>query len=172
MSTKTKKIVLVAFIIAINVGLRLLLSFAPQIKAVAAISIISGTILGGVYGFIIGSMTMLISSLYFGLGIWTIFQMLGMGIISLLAGIFFKKDFKFKFIVLAIYGFLSIIIIYGGLVNYSSYIMMNNKLFDFKKLLVVYSSGFIFDLEHAIATFIFIVVLYKPLSSLIKKYLC
>ncbi len=60
--------------------------FIPFFKPITAISVISAVYMGSEAGFLVGSMSALISNFYFGQGPWTPFQMLAWGIIGFFAG--------------------------------------------------------------------------------------
>ena len=55
----------------------------PQFKPVLALVIISGVAFGGETGFLVGAVTMLVSSILFSQGPWTPWQMFSMGITGL-----------------------------------------------------------------------------------------
>lgn len=80
--TGARRLVLVAVMIALCVAGRMI----PLLKPVAALTIIGALYLGGEAGFLIGSMSALLSNMMFGQGPWTPFQMLGWGLIGLFAG--------------------------------------------------------------------------------------
>jgi energy-coupling factor transport system substrate-specific component len=58
----------------------------PNVKPVAFLSILSGIISGPLFGFLVGSLGMAVSDLFFGVGPWTLVTSLGMGLIGLLGG--------------------------------------------------------------------------------------
>lgn len=80
--TGSRRLVLAAVMIALCVAGRMI----PLVKPVAAITILSALYLGGEAGFLIGSLSALLSNMMFGQGPWTPFQMLGWGLVGLLAG--------------------------------------------------------------------------------------
>lgn len=79
---KTRRMVIISIMIALSVVGR----FIPFFKPVTAITIITAMYLGGEAGFLVGALSALISNFYFGQGPWTVFQMLGWGLIGLFAG--------------------------------------------------------------------------------------
>jgi len=82
--TGTRRMMISAAMIALSVIGR----FIPVFKPVTALTVIGAVYLGPEAGFLIGSMSALISDFYFGLGPWTPFQMLAWGVIGLIAGVF------------------------------------------------------------------------------------
>lgn len=101
-TTGTRRMVLVSIMTALCLIGRLL----PVLKPVTALVIISGLWLGGEAGFLVGSLSALISNFYFGQGPWTPFQMLALGIIGLFAGILEKPLKKSRFLII-LCGFIS-----------------------------------------------------------------
>ena len=102
--TGSRRLVLGAVFIALAVIGR----FIPAIKPVTAITVIAGMYLGGETGFLVGSLTALISNIWFGQGPWTPLQMTALGLIGLFAGIFSEKLKKSR-VFLVIFAVLSAI---------------------------------------------------------------
>ena len=98
----SRRMVIVAIMTALSVAGR----FIPFFKPVTAITVIAAIYLGGEAGFAVGAFSALLSNFYFGQGPWTAFQMLGWGLIGLLAGIL-ARPLKKSRIALVIYGLLS-----------------------------------------------------------------
>ena len=72
---------------------------------------------------------MMLSNMFMGQGPWTPWQMFSFGIIGFLAGILYQKGIlKARKRDLCIYGFLSVVLIYGGIMNPGS-ILMSYDLF-------------------------------------------
>ena len=82
-STGTRRMVIVAVMTALCFAGR----FIPFLKPISALTIISGIYLGGEAGFLVGSVTAILSNFYFGQGPWTAFQMLAWGLIGMFAGL-------------------------------------------------------------------------------------
>lgn len=80
--TGSRRMVLAAVLIALCIAGRMI----PLVKPVTAIIILAGVYLGGETGFLVGSLSAVLSNFYFGQGPWTAFQMLAWGLIGLVAG--------------------------------------------------------------------------------------
>lgn len=79
-----KDIAVLGVLSAAAVAGRELFFMFPQFKPVAAIVIISGTALGAQAGFLVGAVSMLVSNMLFGQGMWTPWQMFAMGLLGFL----------------------------------------------------------------------------------------
>ena len=101
-----RELVLVAVMTALSVAGRFLFAPVPGFKPVTAIVIITGLYLGWEAGYLCGSLTALVSNLYFGQGPWTPFQMAIWGLIGLFAALLAKQLCASR-ILLCIYGVFS-----------------------------------------------------------------
>jgi len=100
--TGTRRLIIVAVMVALSVVGR----FIPLFKPITALTIITAMYLGGEAGFLVGSLSAVISNFYFGQGPWTPFQMFAWGLIGLIAG-FLADPLKKSRILLLVYGLLS-----------------------------------------------------------------
>ena len=100
--TGTRRMVLVAVMTAISVLGR----FIPFFKPITALTVITAMYLGGEAGFLVGSLSALLSNFYFGQGPWTAFQMLAWGLIGYVAGLIAESLKRNRALLLA-YGVLS-----------------------------------------------------------------
>lgn len=95
----TRRQVACAVLIALSCAGR----FIPFFKPVTALTVIGAIWLGKESGFLIGSLSALVSGIWFGLGPWTPFQMLGWGLIGFIAALFAEKLKKSR-LLLCLYG--------------------------------------------------------------------
>lgn len=154
---QARELVIIAALCAVGVAGRAAFFMLPQFKPVAALTVIAGIAFGGETGFLVGAVTMLVSNVLFSQGPWTPFQMFAMGIIGFSAGILFRKGFLRRTKAsLCIFGALSVIVIYGGIVNPASALIWGNETLNLKILMTYYLTGFPMDLVHAAATVIFL----------------
>lgn len=161
---KARELVTIAVLCAIGIAGRSLFFMLPQFKPVLALTIIAGVGFGGEVGFLVGAVTMLASNMLFSQGPWTPWQMFAMGIIGFLAGILFKKGWLRRTRVpLAIFGFLSAVIIYGGIMNPASALMVSTESISLKTLSAYYITGLPMDLIHAFGTAVFIMLAAEPM---------
>jgi energy-coupling factor transport system substrate-specific component len=83
----------VAALSAANAAFRVVLvGGPPNVKPTAFLVMISGIVGGPLSGVAVGWLSMILSDLYFGAGIWTIETSAGMAVVGLLAGFFWHKS--------------------------------------------------------------------------------
>lgn len=166
---KAREIMVIAVLCTLGVAGRAAFFMVPGFKPVAALVILSGVSFGGEAGFLVGSLTMLVSNMFMGQGPWTPWQMFAFGMIGFLAGILYQKGIlKARKTELCIYGFLSVFLIYGGIMNPAS-ILMSYGYITKNTLLAYYISGAPVDLVHAISTVIFLWLLSRPLLEKLER---
>ena len=166
---KAREIMVISVLAAIGVAGRAAFFMVPSFKPVAAIVILTGISFGGEAGFLVGSLTMLISNMFMGQGPWTPWQMFAFGMIGFLAGILYQKGIlKARKFYLCIYGFLSVFLIYGGIMNPAS-ILMSYGYITKSSLIAYYISGAPVDLVHAASTVIFLWLLSRPLLEKLER---
>lgn len=167
---KARELVIIAVLCAMGVAGRSAFFMLPQFKPVTAITIIAGVAFGGETGFMVGSVTMLASNAIFAQGPWTPWQMFCMGIIGFLAGILFKKGLLGqRRISLAAFGAVSVIVIYGGIMNPASVLIWSPASLGWETLLASYVSGFPMDLAHAASTGLFLLAAAEPVLEKLER---
>ena len=166
---QARELVIIAVLCAIGVAGRAAFFMLPQFKPVMALTIIAGVAFGGETGFLVGAMTMLASNVLFSQGPWTPWQMFCMGIIGFLAGVLFRKGWlRRSRLSLCIFGALSAILIYGGIMNPASALMWAGEL-NWKILLTYYISGVPMDCIHATATWLFLWFAAEPMLEKLDR---
>jgi len=92
-----------------------------------------------------------------------------MGIIGFLAGVLFRKGWLQRSRTsLCVFGALSAILIYGGIMNPSSALMWTGTL-NWKILSSYYVTGFPFDCVHAAATYLFLWFAGEPMLEKLDR---
>ena len=170
----TRDIVIIAVMCAIAVTSRIAFFFIPQFKPIIAVIIITGISFGKETGFLTGCLSMFVSNIFFGQGPWTPWQMFGAAVTGYLAGMIFYRRYNIqKTMYICVFGGIATLLVYGGVVNFSTYLLAAGK-HNFKSLLAVYISGFLFDLIHAVSTVVFLFVgskaILKKLNRIKIKY--
>lgn len=161
-----RQIALMAMLTAMCVVLRIFKVIPiPNVQPVTDILMIVTLTLGIGSGILLAALTMFISNIYLGFGIWTIPQILAyvgcVLTIALLAKVLPIQNHFWMRLALATflgwkYGFLVDLgmTIFGGFPAFIAYLV----------------SSFAFDTYHAIGNFAFYFVLYKPVTLALKNY--
>lgn len=166
---QARELVIIAALCAISVAGRAAFFMLPQFKPVLAMTIIVGAALGGETGFLVGAMTMLVSNIFFSQGPWTPWQMFAMGIIGFLAGLLFHTGpLRRTRGGLCVFGALSAVVIYGGIMNPSSALMWMREL-NWEMLATYYASGFPMDCVHGAGTALFLWLAAEPMLEKLER---
>jgi energy-coupling factor transport system ATP-binding protein len=153
---QARELVILAVLCALAIGGRAVFFALPGFKPVAALVILTGVAFGAEAGFLVGSVTMLVSNMLFGQGPWTPWQMFAMGTVGLIAGILFRKGLLNRDrLSLSVFGGMSIFIIYGGILNPNSVWMFQSSP-TLKMVLTTYITGIPADTIHALSTVFFL----------------
>jgi len=166
---RARELIVIAVLCAIAVAGRAAFFMVPQFKPVAAIVIISGAALGGEAGFLVGAMTAFVSNMFMGQGPWSPYQMFAFGVIGFLAGILFKNGAtKRKKAALCIFGFLSVFLIYGGIMNPASVLLFQSAQ-TWGMFAAAYIRGIPYDAVHASATVFFLLAAAGPMLEKLDR---
>ena len=166
---QARELVIIAVLCAIAIAGRTLFIALPQVKPVLAIVIISGVAFGGETGFMVGAVTMLVSNFYFGQGAWTPWQMFAAGIIGFLAGVLFKKGLLYQSRgVLCVFGFIVTVVIYGGIMNFSTLILTRTPV-NFQTVTAYMLQGLPFDIIHGFSTLAVLFFLAEPMLEKLER---
>lgn len=156
-----RELVLLACMSALAVASRAAFYAFPTVKPMCAIVIITAVCFGAQTGFICGALSMFASNFIFGQGMWTPFQMLGMGAVGLIAGLIFcGRKIREKRIILAVAGGLLSFAVYGLIVDIGSVLMMSTD-FSLKQIAAIYASGLTFNVSHGVTTAVILLVAGK-----------
>ena len=163
---KARELVLVSVLCAIAVAGRMAFFMLPQFKPLAAVVIIAGACMGAETGFLVGAVSGFVSNFFFGQGPLTPWQMYAFGLIGFFAGLIFRR-IKTKG-GMCFYGFIAILVIYGGLMNPASIIIWQPDP-TWKMILSGYVMGLPFDLLHAAATVFFLFFAAEPMAEKLER---
>ena len=164
-----RELVIIAVLCAISVAGRMVFFMLPSFKPVLALVIISGVAFGGEAGFLVGAVTMLVSDVMFSAGPWTPWQMFAAGIVGFLAGVLFRKGIlRRSRVALCIFGALSAIIIYGGIMNPAAVLIWAHEI-NREQIITSYVTGFPVDAVHAAATWIFLWFAAEPMLEKLDR---
>ena len=158
-----KQIMPTVVLAALATAGRILFAAIADVKPVSAITIIAGVVFGKRCGFMVGALAALVSNFFFGQGPWTPWQMYGWGLMGYLAGVLAEKGLFEHKPALYVYGFLACIVEYGFLLNLWTLVGFVRPL-TWEAVVLTFSAGFMFDLLHAVATVLFLLLFYAPWS--------
>lgn len=166
-SPSISELTVIAVMCALGVVSRISFFFLPEVKPMAAFVIITGISMGAESGFITGALCAFVSNFYFGQGSWTPFQMFALGLVGFFAGVIFRR-LPAKKTIVALYGLLSVVIIYGAVVDINTlYFTMGENTWN--SILFVYGASLPFNLIYGISTAVFLVLLQKPVLSRLTR---
>ncbi|MEN2464809.1 ECF transporter S component [Ornithinibacillus sp. JPR2-1] len=158
------KLTLLAFLAALAVVGRIMLSSIPNVQPVTSVIIISGIFLGPVAGIILAFLITFLSNMVLGTGLWTIWQIISWGLIGVMSGILGKsmKHIPFYLIlILAVFsGYL-----YGFIVSLTNYQITGHGFWAY------YIAGLPFDTYHAIGNAVIMLLLYPTVSFIFQNYI-
>ena len=157
----------VVVLTALSVTGRLLFAALPNFKPVSAIVILAGVCFGRQSGFLTGTLSALVSNLFFGQGPWTPWQMYAWGLMGYVAGALAStKLFRRPWAVL----------LYGFLASFGYGFLMNSwTLFSFvqpvtwQAALATYGAALAFDATPAVSTVAFLSVTLLPWQKELRR---
>ena len=164
---QARELVLLSTMTALAVAGRAAFYWLPQCKPVCAIVILTAVAFTPEAGFVTGAAAGLISNFFFGQGPWTPWQMLGFGLVGFVGGVLFSGR-RVRLVPLLLYGFLSVFVLYGVLLDTAS-MLMYNAAPSWQLWLATCTSGVVFNLIHAGSTAVFLLLLYQPLLSKLAR---
>ena len=134
----------------------------PHFKAIFAVIMISGIAFGPETGFLVGAVAAFASNFFYGQGPYTPWQMLGYGVAGLIAGwVFQNKRLPRKPLVMAVFGFVSVVLLVGPVLDTSS-VFLTLPSITWRTAWPLYVSGFTVNLSQAICTFLVLLLLGDP----------
>ncbi len=161
-----KRMILLACMTALSVLGRIAFAPIPAFKPVTAMVVITAMYFGSEAGFLIGSLSAVISNFYFGQGPWTPFQMFSWGILGLLAGLL-AEPLKRSRIVLAAYGILSGIL-YSFLMDIWT-VLWEDGYFNFSRYLAALASAIPFTAVYAVSNVVFLLLFARPIGKILNR---
>lgn len=160
-----ENIVIMALLIAIAIIGTLPTAAVPGLQIASFIIIMTGIVFGRQTGFITGVLTPVVIGLFSGLGFWTLFQMLGFGLMGLTAGILAPKLENNTYL-RAAFGFMWGLL-YSWITNISMFQFLQE--INMGTIIGLYASGLVFDLMQGIVTAILLVALFGTFKRIFSR---
>lgn len=159
-----KRLTLLAMLTALCYVSRSAFQFLPNVQPVTVILIILTLTLGITDGLIVATLSIFVSNLNLGMGIWTIAQIVSFALIVVATGLFIKPIYKkIPFFIMILY---SVITGYA----YGFFISaIQAPFFGIQNFWVYYFSGLSFDTLHAFGNGVFYLILAPILFPLLTK---
>ncbi|MCR5086381.1 MAG: ECF transporter S component [Lachnospiraceae bacterium] len=164
--TGSAELMVLSVLISLSVAGRFLFAWLPGFKPVTAITVISAMWLGAEPGFVVGSLTALLSNFYFGQGPWTPFQMFSWGLIGGLAGLLAKPLRRHR-LLLCIYGVLAGFF-YSLVMDLWSTFWMGGGL-SLSRYLALIGAALPITIEYAVSNVIFLLALAGPIGEKLDR---
>jgi energy-coupling factor transport system substrate-specific component len=161
-----RRMVILSTLIALSVIGRILV-FVPGFKPVTAIVILAGMYMGAEAGFLCGSLSAILSNMFFGQGPWTPFQMLAWGSAGFIAGIPFVRKLLQNRIALSIYGGMTGIF-YSFIMDIWT-VLSFDGIFSISRYIVAITAAIPVTVEYAVSNVIFLWILRKPIGEKLQR---
>lgn len=167
---QAREIVTLAVMCAIAVASRAAFIMIPHFKPMVGIIMITGIAFGAEAGFLTGAVSGFVSNFIFGQGPWTPWQMFAFGVAGFLAGLLGKVGLLKgeKKVPNAIFGAVTVLCIVGPLLDTSTLFSLTAEI-NRESAAAVYLSGLPVNAVHAVATFLTILVLSRPITEKLDR---
>ena len=159
-------LLLIAVFTALSVIGRLAFSAVQAFKPVTAVVVIAAMYFGPEAGFLVGSLSALLSNFYFGQGPWTVFQMAAWGLVGFLAGLLAEK-LKQSLVLLSVYGALSGVA-YSLMLDVW-HAMYADGLFSWGRYVTAVTTSVWFTVMYAISNVVFLLLLARPIGKKLDR---
>ena len=160
---------LVATLAALAALGRIAFAPIPNVKPTTDIVLLTGYVLGGAPGFMVGAVAALASNLFFGQGPWTPWQMAGWGIAGLIgAGLARVWGRELGRIPLAL-ACAGASLVFGAVQNLSLWITFSGD-HSLAKLWFYVAGSFAFDVAHALGSLLFCLAFGPALVRALQRF--
>lgn len=157
-------------VLAVLIGLsslgRFVFVWLPGFKPLGAVAILAGIYLGGDAGFMVGSLSMVVSNFYFGHGPWTLFQMVAFGLIGFGAGLL-GRVLRNRTVPAALYGVLSALF-FSMLMDVWTALWMDGS-FVLTRYVALVLAAMPFTVVYAVSNVLFLLILMKPVGHTLTR---
>ena len=158
---ETRRLSLIAMLSSLSFVGRMMFTFLPNVQPTTVIILIVSMYLGTYDGWLVAIISILISNLYLGMGVWTLAQIVSFSVLILIVHICKKINLSIGYypIVALLMGFT-----YGFIIS-----LVQAPFFGWVSFLPYWISGLPYDLNHAVGNYLFFIILHPPLSRILKN---
>ena len=162
-----RRMVLLAVMTAISVVGRFIFGPIPFFKPVTAIVVLTGIYMGPESGFLVGSLSAVVSNIFFGQGPWTPFQMFSWGIIGMIAGFPGLRALLRHRIPLIIYGIFSWIA-YSGLMDIWTVLSFEGG-WNWYRYLGALATAVPVTITYCVSNVVFLMLTIRPIGDKMNR---
>lgn len=164
-----RELVTIAVMAALAAASRVVFAFSPYLKTITGIIMITGIAFGPEAGFLTGAIAAFVSNFFFGQGPWTPWQMFAYGFGGFFAGLVFHRHKAWcRPWILAPFGFLSILLVVGPMLDSCTVFTMLTK-FTKASVLFIYGQGVPVNITHGIGCGLTLFFAGKPLLAKLNR---
>lgn len=160
--TGTRRLILVAVMVALSVAGR----FLPLFKPITALTVLTAMYLGSESGFLTGALSAVISNFYFGQGPWTPFQMMSWGLIGFTAGLLAQPLKRHKWFLLC-YGVIAGVA-YSFIMDIWT-VLWYNGTFQWTLYTDALLSAIPYTCVYALSNVLFLLLFAKPFGQKLER---
>lgn len=165
---QARELVVIAVMCAIAIAGRVAIPI-PNFKAVFAVIMLAGIAFGPEAGFMVGAVAAFASNFFYGQGPYTPWQMMAYGAGGMLSGFLFRKNWlPRKPWVMAVFGFLAVILWVGPLLDCSHIFLMLTTI-NWTSVIATFVSGFQVNISQAVCTVLVMLLFGKPLLEKLDR---
>lgn len=165
-ASTAKELVVLAVLVAVSAAGRLAFAWAPGFKPVTAVTVIAAVYLGKEAGFVVGSLSAVVSNFYFGQGPWTPFQMFAWGFLGFMAGVL-AAPLKRRKVWMILYGILAGVL-FSAIMDVWTTLWADGT-FNPGRYLAACAAALPFTLEYAVSNVVFLLLLTKPIGEKLER---
>lgn len=160
--TGTRRLILVAVMVALSVAGR----FLPLFNPITALTVLTAMYLGSEAGFLTGALSAVISNFYFGQGPWTPFQMMSWGLIGFTAGLLAQPLKRHKWFLLC-YGVIAGVA-YSFIMDIWT-VLWYNGTFQWTLYTGALLSAIPYTCVYALSNVLFLLLFAKPFEQKLER---
>ncbi|MEQ6390775.1 ECF transporter S component [Bacillaceae bacterium S4-13-58] len=165
---KSRELVVIAILGAIAAVGRIPFSAIPSVQPTTFVVIVSGMALGPQSGFVVGTLSALVSNLVLGQGPWTPWQMYAWGMIGLTAGLLRNTFFLKNRIGLSSFGFVTGIL-FGWVMNLWFVLGVMQEV-NWGTIAAYYGASLTFDVMHGVFNVILLYFFGATWIKMIQRF--